>query len=68
MNWTSEPPTMWKALNGACLEGTVILCLWLGFCVLTGSPYPSWSAIGFFTAGWFVVTAIRHVLFSRQRS
>ena len=68
MSWTAEPATLGKALNNACLEATVIVCVWLGFCVVTGAPTPSWSAIGFFAVGWFVVTAIRHAIVSRKRS
>jgi hypothetical protein len=67
MSWLSEPTAMGKALNGACLEATVIVCAWLGFCVVTSAPYPSWSAIGFFAVGWLAVTAIRHGIVSRKR-
>ena len=57
---------MTKALNVACLEATVIVCAWLGYCMLASAPFPSWSAIGFFAVGWFVVTAIRHLIVSRK--
>ena len=56
---------MTKALNGACLEATVIVCAWLGFCMVTSAPVPSWSAIGFFAVGW-LVTVIRHLIVSRK--
>ena len=34
----SEPATVGKALNTAVLEATVIVCVWLGFCVATNAP------------------------------
>jgi hypothetical protein len=58
---------MGQALNTAVLEATVIVCVWLGFCVATNAPYPSWTAIGFVVVGWLAMTVLRYRLSTRKR-
>ncbi|GAA2162583.1 hypothetical protein GCM10009845_14550 [Pedococcus bigeumensis] len=62
----SERTTIVRALNVAVLEATVIVCVWLGFCVATNAPYPSWSAIGIVVVAWLATTALRHRLYTRR--
>ena len=58
--WTAEPTTVGKAAERALLEATIIICIWVAYCVARDYPYPSWTQISIVGLGWLVASMIRH--------